>query len=112
MDANGARPAAGHANREEGRDSTAECLTLPDMARGKKSPEWLMWATPAVMLAAVCVAGVLGHRTEARLLAHLPGGDLRLRLEETTGHVFMSGPAATVFTGIWAGDDAPVACQS
>ena len=50
---------------------------------------------------AVCVAGVLTARTERRLLAHLPGGDLKLHWDETTGHVRMTGPAVEVFSGEW-----------
>ncbi len=50
---------------------------------------------------AVCVAGVLTDRTDRRLLAHLPGGDLDIRWDERTNHVFMTGPAEEVFTGDW-----------
>jgi diaminopimelate epimerase len=46
----------------------------------------------------VCVAGVLTGRTGRTLLAHLPGGDLRLHWAENN-HVFMTGPATEVFTG-------------
>ena len=50
---------------------------------------------------AVCVAGVITGRTDRRLLAHLPGGDLDIRWDEQTNHVFMTGPAEEVFTGDW-----------
>jgi diaminopimelate epimerase len=50
---------------------------------------------------AVCVAGVLTGRTGRRLLAHLPGGDLRLEWSEADNHVYMTGPAAEVFMGEW-----------
>lgn len=50
---------------------------------------------------AVCVAGVLTGRTARRLLAHLPGGDLRLHWSENDNHVYMTGPATEVFTGEW-----------
>jgi diaminopimelate epimerase len=50
---------------------------------------------------AVCVAGVLTGRTSPRLLAHLPGGDLRLEWSESDGHVYMTGPATEVFSGDW-----------
>lgn len=50
---------------------------------------------------AVCVAGVLTGRTGNRLLAHLPGGDLRLEWDGGESHVFMTGPATEVFTGEW-----------
>ena len=29
----------------------------------------------------------------------LPGGDLRIRWDEESGHVFMTGPAVTAFDG-------------
>jgi diaminopimelate epimerase len=54
---------------------------------------------------AVCVAGVLSGRTERRLLAHLPGGDLELDWPEPDGAVFMTGPAAEVFSGDWPSQD-------
>ncbi|HEY1381100.1 MAG TPA: diaminopimelate epimerase [Gemmataceae bacterium] len=50
---------------------------------------------------AVCVAGVLTGRTGRDLLAHLPGGDLRLEWSESDNHVYMTGPAVEVFTGDW-----------
>jgi diaminopimelate epimerase len=48
---------------------------------------------------AVCVAGVLTAKTDRQVLAHLPGGDLRLEWREESGHVFMTGPATEVFNG-------------
>ncbi len=50
---------------------------------------------------AVAVAGVLSERTNRRLLAHLPGGDLELEWSASDGHVYMTGPATEVFTGDW-----------
>jgi diaminopimelate epimerase len=50
---------------------------------------------------AVCVAGVLTGRSGRRLLAHLPGGDLRLHWAEADNHVYMTGPAVEVFNGEW-----------
>ena len=50
---------------------------------------------------AVCVAGVLAGRTDRRILAHLPGGDLELEWTEND-HVFMTGPAVEVFSGEWS----------
>ncbi len=50
---------------------------------------------------AVCVAGVLCGRTARTLLAHLPGGDLVLEWRDLTNHVFMTGPAVEVFSGVW-----------
>jgi diaminopimelate epimerase len=50
---------------------------------------------------AVCVAGVLTGRTQRKLLAHLPGGDLRLHWAEADNHVYLTGPATEVFSGEW-----------
>lgn len=50
---------------------------------------------------AVCVAGVQTHRTGRKILAHLPGGDLKLQWREDVDHVLMTGPATEVFTGDW-----------
>ena len=52
---------------------------------------------------AVCVAGVLTGRTGRQLLAHLPGGDLKLEWRESDNKVYMTGPATEVFNGDWNG---------
>jgi diaminopimelate epimerase len=52
---------------------------------------------------AVAVAGVLTGRTERKLLAHLPGGDLELEWSAADNHVFKTGPATEVFSGEWLG---------
>ena len=49
---------------------------------------------------AVCVAGALTKRTNRAITAALPGGDLQLHWAEND-HVYMTGPAVEVFTGIW-----------
>ena len=49
---------------------------------------------------AVCVAGALTGRTDRKILAHLPGGDLELDWAENN-HVYMTGPAEEVFSGQW-----------
>jgi diaminopimelate epimerase len=49
----------------------------------------------------VCVAGVLTGRTQRKITAHLPGGDLQLDWSETDNHVYMTGPAVEVFSGEW-----------
>ncbi len=49
---------------------------------------------------AVCVAGGLSERTARRILAHLPGGDLHLDWA-ADGHVYMTGSATEVFSGVW-----------
>lgn len=51
--------------------------------------------------AAVCVAGVLASKTDPAILAHLPGGDLRLQWNQQDNHVYMIGPAVEVFSGDW-----------
>lgn len=53
---------------------------------------------------AVCVAGVLTARTERKVLVHLPGGDLELEWAENN-HVYMTGDAVEVFSGVWGTGD-------
>lgn len=48
--------------------------------------------------AAVTVAGVLTGRTKGRLVNHLAGGDLEMEWDGSND-VFMTGPAAEVFSG-------------
>jgi diaminopimelate epimerase len=50
---------------------------------------------------AVCVAGILTGRTDRKILAHLPGGDLTLEWRESDKNVYMTGPATEVFSGEW-----------
>ena len=50
---------------------------------------------------AVCVAGVLTERTDRKITAHLPGGDLQLQWNKPDNCVYMTGPATEVFTGTW-----------
>ncbi len=50
--------------------------------------------------AAVCVAGVLNDVTSRSVVARLPGGELQLEWDPSD-HVFMTGPATEVFTGLW-----------
>jgi diaminopimelate epimerase len=46
------------------------------------------------------VAAALNGLTDRRVLAHLPGGDLLIEWEDGhAGHVYMTGPAVTVFDG-------------
>lgn len=47
---------------------------------------------------AVCVAGVLNGLTGKKILNHLSGGDLELEWAED-GNLYMTGPAAEVFSG-------------
>lgn len=53
---------------------------------------------------AVCVAGVLTGRTERRIVAEVPGGELTLEWDGQ-GEVFMTGPAEEVFEGVWLLED-------
>jgi diaminopimelate epimerase len=50
---------------------------------------------------AVAVAGFLTGRTQRKVVAHLPGGDLHLYWSETDNHVYLTGPAVEVFSGEW-----------
>jgi diaminopimelate epimerase len=75
-------------NRQEVRQRTWE--------RG--SGETLACGTGA---SAVCVAGVLTGRTDRKITVHLLGGDLQLEWNEEDNHVYMTGPAAEVFSGVW-----------
>lgn len=48
--------------------------------------------------AAVCAMAASG-KLDREAAVHLAGGDLQVRWEEKSGHVFMTGPAETVFDG-------------
>jgi diaminopimelate epimerase len=50
---------------------------------------------------AVAVAGALTGRTDRKILAHLPGGDLNLEWRQSNNSVYMTGPATEVFSGEW-----------
>lgn len=50
---------------------------------------------------AACVAGALTGRNDRKVIVHLPGGDLQIEWREDNNHVFMTGPAAEIFTGDW-----------
>jgi diaminopimelate epimerase len=51
---------------------------------------------------ACCVAAVLTARNDRVCTAHLPGGDLKLNWCKEDNCVYMAGPAAEVFEGVWA----------
>lgn len=53
---------------------------------------------------AVCVAGVLTGRSERQVTVKLLGGDLQINWSEADNHVYMTGPAAEVFSGEWPDD--------
>jgi diaminopimelate epimerase len=44
---------------------------------------------------------VLTGRGARQIVAHLPGGDLRLEWREKDNQVYLTGPAAEVFSGEW-----------
>ena len=48
---------------------------------------------------ASAVSAMLDGRTGREVTVKLLGGDLRIRWDETNGHVFMTGPAVTVYEG-------------
>lgn len=48
---------------------------------------------------ATTVACVLNNKTGRDILLHLDGGDLSVRWDEATNHLFMTGPAVEVFQG-------------
>ena len=50
---------------------------------------------------ATAVACVLNGKTGRDVLVHLDGGDLRIRWDEEGNHLFMTGPAETIFTGVY-----------
>ncbi|MCG6158392.1 diaminopimelate epimerase [Rubinisphaera margarita] len=52
---------------------------------------------------AVAVAGVLTGKMGRKVTGHLLGGDLELEWCEKTNDVYMTGPAAEVFSGEWNG---------
>jgi diaminopimelate epimerase len=50
---------------------------------------------------AVGVAGVLTGRTDRRVRIHVRGGELTIEWNEADNHVYMTGPAVEVFSGVW-----------
>lgn len=53
---------------------------------------------------AALAAAVLNGKTGRRALIHLDGGDLTLEWDEDSGHIYKTGPAEEVFSGIYTGD--------
>ena len=60
------------------------------------SGETLACGTGACATAMACI---LNHMTDDEVLIHLFGGDLLIRYDRETNHIFMTGPAAEVFSG-------------
>lgn len=50
---------------------------------------------------ATAVAAALTGRTNRKVTVKLIGGDLSIEWNEKDNHVYMTGPARTVFTGVW-----------
>lgn len=50
---------------------------------------------------ATVVAAILNHKVGTKVTVHLLGGDLMIEWDEASNHVFLSGPAETVFNGNW-----------
>lgn len=50
---------------------------------------------------ATAVAAALTGRADREVTVHLLGGDLHIRWDEATNRVFMTGPATTVFEGVY-----------
>lgn len=48
---------------------------------------------------ATAVAAMLTGRTQREVTVHLPGGDLGIKWDDASGHVFMTGSATEVFAG-------------
>lgn len=48
---------------------------------------------------AAAVASVLNEKVDRKITIHLKGGDLEIEWDEDADHVFMTGPATTVFEG-------------
>lgn len=51
---------------------------------------------------AACVAGALTQRASRAVTAELPGGELEIRWDESSGHVLMTGPAQVAYQGVVA----------
>jgi diaminopimelate epimerase len=50
---------------------------------------------------AALAAAVTEGRTERNAFVRLPGGEISLRWDENDGHIYMTGPAVTVYEGEW-----------
>ena len=58
------------------------------------------WACGTGTCASV-MACILNDKTDDTVLVHLRGGDLKIEYDRDTNHLFMTGPAETVFEGEW-----------
>lgn len=57
------------------------------------------WACGTGTCACV-MASILNGYTDNKVLVHLLGGDLLIEYDEESNHIFMTGPATTVFEGV------------
>lgn len=57
------------------------------------------WACGTGTCACV-MASILNGYTDNKVLVHLLGGDLVIEYDEESNHIFMTGPATTVFEGV------------
>ena len=48
---------------------------------------------------ACVMACILNGKTEDEVLVHVLGGDITVKYDRESGHIFMTGPASTVYTG-------------
>jgi diaminopimelate epimerase len=56
---------------------------------------------PCTCAASALVAAVVNGFTDREVFVHLKGGDVFLQWEETDAHIWLTGPAAYVFTGTY-----------
>lgn len=50
---------------------------------------------------ATCLACILNNLTDDEITVHVLGGDIKVKFDRKTNHIIMTGPAKTVFTGIY-----------
>lgn len=72
-----------------------ETINMRVWERG--SGETLACGTGACASVYACI---LNGKTKDQVLVHLLGGDLKIRYDRETNHIFMTGPACVVFDGV------------
>lgn len=89
-----------HPHFPEGVNTEFVCVEQPNVLRmrvwERGSGETMACGTGACAVAAVAHAR---RQTDHAVIVRLAGGELKLRIEEESGRVFMTGPAVTVFEG-------------
>ncbi len=73
-----------------------DCKTINMRVWERGSGETLACGTGACASVYACI---LNGKTEDEVLVHLLGGDLSIRYDRDSNHIFMTGPATTVFEG-------------